>query len=429
MALVIVPGGKLGGRATVPGDKSISHRAAMLGALAVGETVIENFLGGEDCLSTLDCLRALGVTVDGPKDGLVRITGCGPNGLREPQDVLNAGNSGTTMRLLLGILAGQPFFSVITGDDSLRNRPMARVTAPLTGMGACIRGRVENARAPLAVSGGGLSCACFASPTASAQVKSAVLLAGLFADGVTTVTEPAPSRDHTERLLSAFGATVERNGNRVAVTGRPSLKAQRLTVPGDISSAAFLMVAAAILPGSDLTLDRVGLNPTRSGILDVLTAMGAGLDVVEYGEECGEPVGSIRIRGGALKGTVIEGALIPRLIDEIPVLAVAAACAGGPTVIKDAAELKVKESDRIATVVGLLSRLGADITATTDGMTIKGGRPLTGSVLEPFSDHRLAMAAAVAGLIARGQTVIPGEKVIDVSFPGFVDLLNSLRQP
>ncbi|HUW65261.1 MAG TPA: 3-phosphoshikimate 1-carboxyvinyltransferase [Spirochaetia bacterium] len=428
MTLVVRPGGTVVGRTTVPGDKSVSHRAAMLGALAEGETVIENFLGGQDCLSTLGCLRALGVAVGGPLSGVVRVTGCGLDGLQEPQDVLDAGNSGTTMRLLLGILAGQPFFSVITGDASLRSRPMARVIGPLTSMGARIAGRAGDSRAPLAVSGGGLSSSSLAIPTASAQVKSAILLAGLFADGVTTVTEPSPSRDHTERLLRAFGGTVEKEGCRVAVAGRPSLQGQRIRVPGDISSAAFLLVAAAILPGSELTVDNVGLNPTRSGVLEVLAAMGAGVTIEGRREECGEPVGSVRIRGGPLSGTVIGGDLIPRLIDEIPVLAVAAACARGTTVIRDAAELKVKESDRIATVVRLLSRMGADITATADGMVINGGLPLAGAVLESFSDHRLAMAAAVAGLVARGETVIPGEKVIDVSFPGFVDLLDSLRE-
>ncbi len=415
------------GRTTVPGDKSISHRAVMLGALAEGRTVVENFLAGEDCLSTLGCLKALGVEVEGPSGGVVRINGRGLDGLREPEDILDAGNSGTTMRLLLGILAGQPFFSVLTGDGSLRSRPMARVTGPLARMGAWIRGRAGDTRAPLAVRGGGLSRASFTTPVASAQVKSAILLAGLFAPGVTTVTEPAPSRDHTERLLAAFGAEVGREGCQVAVTGRPRLTGQTVRVPGDISSAAFLLVAAAIRPGSDLTLDNVGLNPTRTGVLDVLTAMGANVTIEGRRIECGEPVGSVRIRGGDLAGTVIGGDLVPRLIDEIPVLAVGAACARGTTVIRDAAELKVKESDRIASVTGLLSRLGADVTATDDGMVVRGGTPLTGAVLECSPDHRLAMAAAVAGLVAGGETVIPGEKVVDVSFPGFVDLLDSLR--
>lgn len=427
MPLVIRPGGILRGRTRVPGDKSISHRAAMLGTLAEGETVIENFLAGEDCLATLNCLRALGAEVEGPAGGVVRITGRGLTGLSEPEDVLDARNSGTTMRLLLGILAGQPFFSVLTGDATLRARPMARVVAPLSRMGARIMGRAGEAKAPLAIRGGSLTGGSFTIATASAQVKSAILLAGLLAQGETAVTEPAASRDHTERLLRAFGAVVDREGLRVTVAGRPRLTGQAVRVPGDISSAAFLLAAAAILPGSDLTVEDVGLNPTRTGVLDVLTAMGADVRVEDMREECGEPVGSVRIRSGSLSGTVVAGDLVPRLIDEIPVLAVCAACAQGTTVIRDAAELKVKESDRITTVAGLLSRLGADITATSDGLVVRGGRPLTGAVLEGFTDHRLAMAAAVAGLVARGETVIPGEKVIDVSFPGFVDLLGFLR--
>jgi len=400
----------------------------MLGALAQGETVIENFLAGQDCLSTLSCLRALGVTVEGPAGGVVRVAGVGTDGLREPEDVLDAGNSGTTMRLMLGVLAGQPFFSVLTGDGSLRNRPMARVTEPLSAMGASIMGRRGDSRAPLAVRGGRLTGRSFRTPTASAQVKSAILLAGLFADGVTAVTEPAPSRDHTERLLAAFGATVEQDGHRVAVPGRPVLRGRRVRVPGDLSSAAFMLVAAAILPGSDLTVEDVGLNPTRTGLLEVLAAMGADVTVSERGETCGEPVGGIRVRSGGLSGTVVGGDLIPRLIDEIPVLAVAAACARGTTVIRDAAELRVKESDRIAGVAGLLAAMGADVRTTGDGLVVNGGRPLSGTVVDARGDHRLAMAGAVAGLAARGETVIPDGDVIDVSFPGFAGLLASLRE-
>ncbi|OPY58922.1 MAG: 3-phosphoshikimate 1-carboxyvinyltransferase 1 [Pelotomaculum sp. PtaU1.Bin035] len=426
--LHVLPAETLRGTAAVPGDKSISHRAVMLGALAEGDTIVENFLPGEDCLSTIDCFRKLGVEIEGPDNCMVKVHGRGPGGLTEPEDVLNAGNSGTTMRLLLGILAGQSFFSVITGDVSLRSRPMARVIGPLEQMGARIGGRQGGNFAPLAVRGGQLKPFIYSSPVASAQVKSSVLLAGLFADGVTAVIEPHRSRDHTERMLKHFGAAVEISGNTVQVSGHPRLKGQRVIVPGDISSAAFFIVAASIVPGSDITLPGVGVNQTRSGILDVLLEMGAGIELLNQRVEGGEPVADIRVRyNGRLTGVTVEGDTIPRLIDEVPVLAVAAATAEGVTKIRNAAELRVKESDRIATVAAMLGKFGADVEELPDGLLLRGGRPLEGVICESHGDHRIAMAAAVAGLIAYGETVVRGAECIDISFPGFASVLKILR--
>lgn len=428
MDLHIKPASPLRGTVAVPGDKSISHRAVMLGALADGETVIEHFLPGEDCLSTIDCFKKLGVEITGPEDGVVRVLGRGLDSLTEPADVLDAGNSGTTMRLILGILAGQPFFSVITGDASLRRRPMARVARPLSLMGGWIEGRHNGNLAPLAVRGGGLKPIEYTSPVASAQVKSAVLLAGLFAGGETVVTEPHCSRDHTERMLRYFGADVKVSGSTVRVKGRPRLTGRKVSVPGDISSAAFLMVAASAVPGSDLTLTGVGINPTRSGIIDVLKNMGAGIELQNPREEGGEPVADIRVRyTGKLSGVPVGGEMIPRLIDEVPVLVVAAALAEGKTEIRDAAELKVKESNRIATVAGLLTGFGADVEELPDGLLVRGGRPLRGCACESHGDHRIAMAAAVAGLLAEGETVVRGAGCIDVSFPGFPHVLKSIQ--
>lgn len=425
MDLRIKPSKALRGRITVPGDKSVSHRAVLLGAIAEGDTVIENFLPGEDCLSTIACIRKLGVEVEGPdRDAVVKVHGRGLAGLLEPEDILNAGNSGTTMRLLLGILSGQPFFSVITGDASLRRRPMARVTGPLRRMGARIEGRQDARLAPLTVRGGDLQPIDLNSPVASAQVKSAVLLAGLYADGATTVNEPHRSRDHTERMLAHFGAHIEVSGSSVRVNGQSQLKGQKLVVPGDISSAAFLIVAASILPGSDIVLPGVGINPTRSGILDVLRRMGADIELLEPREQGKEPVADIRVRyAGKLSGVTVGGETIPRLIDEVPVLAVAAAMAEGVTIIKDAAELKVKESDRIATVAAMLDRFGASVEQLPDGLLVRGGRRLSGAICASHGDHRIAMAAAVTGLAAQGETVVRGAECIAVSFPGFYHII------
>lgn len=427
MDLQIEPARSLRGDVSVPGDKSISHRAVMLGSLADGETVIENFLSGEDCLSTIDCFRKLGIDIEGPQGGVVRVNGRGLEGFAEPDDILDAGNSGTTMRLSLGILAGQQFFSVITGDNSLRRRPMARVTDPLKKMGAFIEGRKGGSSAPLAVRGGCLKAISHTTAVASAQVKSAVLLAGLFADGQTSVTEPSRSRDHTEVMLRYFGAGLGIEENTVYLNGRPSLKGKNIRVPGDISSAAFLITAAALLPGSDLTIRGLGVNQTRSGIIDVLEMMGADIKKINPREDGGEPVADIRVRyAGRLRGTSIGGEIIPRLIDEIPVLAVAAAAADGKTEIRDAAELKVKESNRIDTAARLLSGFGVAVAELADGLMIRGGRALEGCFCDSKGDHRIAMAAAVAGLLAGGKTVVRGTECIDVSFPGFNEILKSI---
>ncbi|MCL6609919.1 MAG: 3-phosphoshikimate 1-carboxyvinyltransferase [Peptococcaceae bacterium] len=418
----------LRGTVSVPGDKSISHRAVMLGSLAEGETVVENFLAGEDCLATMKCFMEMGVTFRGPEGGSLIISGRGLRGLREPCKVLDAENSGTTMRLMAGILAGQPFFSVITGDDSLRSRPMGRVVEPLTRMGAVILGRNNNTLAPLALRGGNLRAIDYISPVASAQVKSSVLLAGLFAEGWTYVSEPSKSRDHTERMLKHMGAGVEVRGNRAGVRGGGPLKGGKITVPGDISSAAFLMVAAAVTPDSDLTIKDVGTNPTRDGIIEAIHRMGAEIEVSNTREVNGEPVSDIRIKSSSLRGTVIEGDLVPRLIDEIPVLAVAASCAESGTVVRDASELKVKESNRIAAVVKNLQKFGVDISELEDGFLVRPGNKLRGAVVDPGRDHRIAMAMAVAGLISEGETVIRDAQCVNISFPGFFDVLKSVEK-
>lgn len=426
--LEITPPRTLKGQARVPGDKSISHRAVMLGALAEGDTQIENFLMGADCLATVRCLAAMGVDFTGPDEQeCLTVHGRGAAALREPADVLDAGNSGTTIRLLLGILAGLPFFSVITGDASLRRRPMKRVTVPLTRMGARIWGRQEGNFAPLAVQGGQLEGFNYFSPVASAQVKSALLLAGLFARGQTSVTEPASSRDHTERMLQYFGVSLRIEGRTVSLTGGQGLVGRRVVVPGDISSAAFLLVAAAVVPGSDVTVREVGVNSTRDGILEVLRAMGADIEISNRHQLGTEPVADIRVRYSRLQGVTVAGDMIPRLIDEIPILAVAGALAEGELVVRDAAELKVKESNRIATVVGELRKFGVEIDELPDGFRVRGGRPLTGATCFSHGDHRIAMAMAVAGLVARGKTVIQDVKCMDVSFPEFGCILTSLR--
>jgi len=425
LEVAIKPVGALRGSVQVPGDKSISHRAVMLGALASGETEIENFLFGEDCLSTVRVVQSLGVEVSMTKDRVV-VRGAGLHALREPEDVLDAGNSGTTMRLMTGILAGCPFLSVITGDASLRRRPMQRVIQPLAAMGARIAARGGNIYAPMAITGGNLCATTYSSPVASAQVKSAVLLAGLFADGPTTVIEPVRSRDHTERLLSYFGARVEVEENQVTVWGRPELQGHKVIVPGDISSAVFFLVAGATVPGSDLLLHNVGINPTRAGALQVLMAMGADITILNKRQVNGEPVADIQVRSSRLQGTTISGAIIPYLIDELPALAVAAALAEGETVVRDAAELRVKESDRITAVVNLLGQMGVDITGQDDGFVIRGGRAMQGVKYDSCGDHRMAMSAAVAGINASGITHIKSAECVKISFPDFFDTLNSL---
>ncbi|WP_027363391.1 3-phosphoshikimate 1-carboxyvinyltransferase [Desulfotruncus alcoholivorax] len=425
MNVNITPAKSLRGVVNVPGDKSVSHRSVMIGALACGETEVKNFLMGEDCLSTIRIIRALGVDVQ-VENSRVVIRSDGLETLREPGDVLDAGNSGTTMRLMSGILAGSPFYSVITGDDSLRSRPMGRVIRPLVAMGAEIMARNNNLLAPISIKGGNLKSINYESPVASAQVKSAVLLAGLFAPGCTTVTEPTKSRDHTERMLRHFGARVEVDGTKITVWGKPCLTGKKITVPGDISSAMFLIVAGLIVKGSEIVLPNVGINPTRTGALQVLKAMGGDITINNPREVNGEPIGDITVRSSKLKGTEIGGAIIPYLIDEIPVLAVAAALAEGKTVISDAGELRHKESDRIATVVKLLRNFGAGVEEFTDGLVVHGVKKIRGAVCETFGDHRLAMSAAVAGLAADGETVVMGAECVHISYPGFFDTLKKI---
>lgn len=418
----------LNGSIDIPGDKSISHRSVMFGSLAKGKTTVENFLPGEDCLSTISCFRKLGVEIE-QKESSVTIHGKGMGSLKEPSEVLDVGNSGTTARLMMGILSGLPLHTVLIGDASIAKRPMKRVTGPLRDMGASIQGNQDGNFTPISIQGGNLKGLNYVSPVASAQVKSAILLAGLQATGRTTVEEPFKSRDHTERMLKAFGVDLEVDGCRVALEGKQELISDlHIVVPGDISSAAFFLVAGAIVPNSRITLKRVGLNPTRTGILDVLKSMGAFLTYSYVTEDGPEPYADITVESSSLKGVEISGDIIPRLIDEIPIIALMATQASGTTVIKDAEELKVKETNRIDTVVNELKKIGADITATEDGMIIKGGAKLTGAVLNSYGDHRIGMMGAIASLIAEGETVLENEEAINVSYPSFFEHLNRLQR-
>ncbi|MEG4629879.1 3-phosphoshikimate 1-carboxyvinyltransferase [Microcoleus sp. AR_TQ3_B6] len=421
------------GRIRVPGDKSISHRALMLGAIAQGETTIEGLLLGEDPRSTAKCFSLLGAKVSELNAERVTVEGVGIGQLQEPVEVLDAGNSGTTMRLMLGILASHPgrFFAV-TGDSSLRSRPMSRVIKPLQQMGAQIWGRNSNSLAPLAILGQQLKPIHYHSPIASAQVKSCILLAGLMASGETTVTEPALSRDHSERMLRAFGAqlSVDPETCSVTVTGPTQLQGQNVIVPGDISSAAFWLVAGAIVPGSELVVENVGVNPTRTGILEALEMMGADIELQNQREAAGEPVADILVRrNGQLRGCTIAGDLIPRLIDEIPILAVAAIFASGTTIIRDAAELRVKESDRLAVTAAELNRMGAKISELPDGLEITGGTPLTGADVDSYTDHRIAMSLAIAALNATGITNIHRAEAAAISYPDFTATLQQVCHP
>ncbi|HBE19744.1 MAG TPA: 3-phosphoshikimate 1-carboxyvinyltransferase [Cyanobacteria bacterium UBA11149] len=432
--LIIQPplsGLSLVGSITVPGDKSISHRALMLGAIATGETKIHGLLLGEDPRSTAACFQAMGAEISPLNTEQVTIKGIGLGQLQEPADILNAGNSGTTLRLMLGLLASHPgrFFSV-TGDSSLRSRPMSRVVKPLQEMGAHIWGRKGNSLAPLAVQGSQLKPTHYHSPIASAQVKSCILLAGLMVEGETTVTEPALSRDHSERMLRAFGAKIRINPETSSATviGPAQLSGQTVIVPGDISSAAFWLVAGAIVPNSELVIENVGVNPTRTGILEVLEMMGADIKRENQREVAGEPVADLRVRYSQLQACTIAGDLIPRLIDEIPILAVAALFARGTTVIRDAAELRVKESDRISAVASQLNRMGGKVTELPDGLEITGTTALTGCELETYLDHRIAMSLAIAALNATGTTTIHGAEAAAISYPDFTTTLQKLCQ-
>lgn len=419
----------LKGKIRVPGDKSISHRALMLGALALGETKIEGLLLGEDPRSTASCFQAMGASISELNTELVTVKGIGLGNLIEPIDILDAGNSGTTLRLMLGLLASHPdrFFTV-TGDSSLRSRPMSRVVKPLQQMGAQIWGRKGSSLAPLAVQGQALKAIHYNSPIASAQVKSCVLLAGLMTEGKTTVTEPALSRDHSERMLRAFGAELEVDPENKSVTviGGATLHGQTVIVPGDISSAAFWLVAAAIVPGSELVIENVGVNPTRTGILEALTMMGADIQLENLREVAGEPVADLRVRSSQLKSCTLAGDIIPRLIDEIPVLAVAAVFAEGTTVIRDAEELRVKESDRITVMARQLTKMGAKVTELPDGMEITGGTKLSGTDVDSYTDHRIAMSLAIAALNATGTTTIHRAEAASISYPNFIATLEQV---
>jgi 3-phosphoshikimate 1-carboxyvinyltransferase len=423
-----VKGGAKGVRGvlSIPGDKSISHRALIVGALSEGVTEVTGCLRSDDCQRTTHILQALGVTVEGWDGEPVRIHGKGRDGLREAEEVLDCRNSGTTLRLLTGVLSGQPFLSVLTGDASLRRRPMDRVVLPLREMGAKIWGRAKDTLPPLAIRGGKLQGITYRSPLASAQVKSAILLAGLFADGPATVIEPHVSRDHTERMLQAAGQSIHREGSMVTLTPTGPLRAQRISVPGDFSSAAFFLVAGLILPDADLTVKGVGINPTRTGLLEVLQAMGGSVEVLQREESTGEPRASLRVRSSPLRCVELGGDLIPRLIDEIPVLAVTAAVADGKTVIRDAAELRVKESDRIVAIARELKKMGVRVEELSDGLIIHGRGVLQGAAVESYGDHRMAMALAIAGLKAVGTTTVVDTECIHTSFPGFVTILRDL---
>ena len=425
MDMNITKSSGLRGELAIPGDKSISHRAIMFGALADGTTEITNFLQGADCLSTISCFQAMGVDIDNRTDRVL-IHGAGLHGLKAPAQMLDVGNSGTTTRLISGILAGQPFTSTLNGDASIQKRPMKRIIDPLTQMGANIRSLNDNGCAPLEIHGGNLHGIAYQSPVASAQVKSCVLLAGLYADGITSVTEPVLSRNHTELMLSGFGAQVTSEGTTATIEPEPHLYGQKIAVPGDISSAAYWIAAGLAVPNSELVLMNVGINPTRDGILRVVEAMGADITRENVHTVSGELVCDLIVRSSTLHGTTVSGELIPTLIDEIPVIAVLACFAEGETVIKDAQELKVKESNRIDTVVEGLLAMGADATATDDGMIIRGGRTLHGATIDSHLDHRIAMSFAVAGLMCDTPTTILNADSVVISYPDFYESLKKI---
>lgn len=417
------PARALRGEIAVPGDKSISHRSIMLGSIARGVTTVSGFLRGEDNIATLDAFRAMGVQIHDDGETL-RIEGNGLHGLTEAEDVIDCGNSGTSIRLLTGLMAAQRFYTVLTGDRYLRRRPMRRVVEPLSRMGACIHGRDNGEKAPLAIVGRPLTGITHDSPVASAQVKSALMLAGLYADGATRITEPHLSRDHSERMFRHFGARLETDAAGVTVYGGHELDGRDIVVPGDISSAAFFLVAALIVPGSELLIRGVGVNPTRTGILDILAAMGGSIELLDQREVSGEPVADLLVRSSALKGIEIGGDVVPRAIDEFPVICVAAALAEGTTVIRDARELRVKETDRIAAMASNLRAAGATITETADGMIVEGTGRLNGVTVESFGDHRIAMSMLVAGLAASGAVTVSDTECIATSFPTFTTLLD-----
>ncbi len=422
----VQPVKRLHGEIQVQGDKSVSHRAIILGSIAKGVSIVTNFLPSDDCMATMNAFRAMGTSIEDINESTVKIEGKNLYGLTEPADVMDMGNSGTSARLLCGLLAGQQFFSVMTGDSSLRRRPMKRVAGPLRNMGANILGRRDGDLLPLAIKGGELQGIHHRLPVASAQVKSALLLAGLYAGGKTAVEEIPQSRDHTERMLRYFGINLEKAGNVLTIESGQKLIASDVNVPGDISSAAFFMVGASIVDSSELVVRGVGLNRTRTGIIDVLKQMGANIEIIDLRDASGEPVGDVRIKYAPLKGTVISGSIIPRLVDELPVICIAAAAAEGETLIKDAAELRVKESDRIAVMAECLSSMGVDVETFDDGMRITGKKKLKGTVCRSHGDHRIAMSMAIAGLVAEGEMVIEDTECIKTSFPRFEETLRKI---
>lgn len=414
----------LNGKIKIPGDKSISHRAVMFGSLAKGDTKITGFLKGDDCMSTISCFKKLGIDIEVNDDNVI-VHGKGLNGLNAPKETLDVGNSGTTIRLISGILAAQGFDSTLNGDASIQKRPMNRVIKPLSQMGADIES-TNDGYAPLTIHGKKLKSMEYTMPVASAQVKSSILLASLFAEGTTTIIEPVASRDHTEIMLNYFGANIKNENGVITSTPVKELYGKNLEVPGDISSAAFFMVAGLVVPNSHIIIENVGINPTRTGIIDALKAMGGYVEIINERKSGGELVGDIEVKTSSLKATTLEGSIIPRMIDEIPVFTVAALCAEGTTVVKDATELKVKESNRIATMSQELGKMGVVIEETDDGMIIKGNQKLKGAEVYSHLDHRVAMSCAIAGLIAEGETTIIDADCVGISFPNFYNLLNNL---
>lgn len=415
----------LRGELSIPGDKSISHRSIMFGSLAKGTTEITNFLQGADCLSTIACFEKMGIGIENNGDSVI-VHGNGLFGLKKPDTILDCGNSGTTTRLISGILAAQDFDVTLTGDESIKKRPMKRIMDPLSHMGADIRSLEGNGCAPLVITGKKLYGIHYTSKVASAQVKSAILLAGLYADGETKVTEPYVSRNHSEIMLKYFGADVSAEGTTATIRPAKELYGNRIVVPGDISSAAFFIAAGLLVPGSEILLKHVGINPTRDGILSVCRDMGADITLLNKNTDSGEPTADILVKSSTLHGTEIGGSIIPTLIDELPVIAAMACFAEGETVIRDAGELKVKESNRIEVMVRNLTAMGADVTETEDGMIIRGGRTLHGAVIDSKLDHRIAMTFAVAGLCAEGETEIKGAECVNISYPGFYQDLERL---
>lgn len=419
--------GPLKGEVTIPGDKSISHRSIMFGALAKGTTRVSHFLEGADCLSTISCFRKLGIQIERDRDSVI-VHGKGLHGLTAPMETLDCGNSGTTTRMISGILTPQPFVTTLTGDASIQKRPMNRIIEPLSMMGAQITSLNGNGCAPLRIQGAPVHAIHFQSKVASAQVKSAILLAGMYADGVTSVTEPYVSRNHTELMLRNFGAKITTEGTTASIEPEPELTGCDICVPGDISSAAYFIAAALIVPGSEVLLKNVGINPTRDGMIRVVKAMGGNIELLNVNDQSGEPTADLLVSYSSLHGTTIRGEIIPTLIDELPVIAILAAYAEGTTVIADAQELKVKESNRIDVMVDQMVQMGIDVEKTEDGMMIHGGKPVHGTTIYPNLDHRIAMSFAVASLCADGETQIQDAEIVNVSFPTFYDDLKRLQQ-